>query len=223
MVCGNIKLRPAAPRRPAVRLTINEFSFKGCFGIPFFCLYIFTFLPYPMDKIFFDNWESIVRIAINTVLAYAAMVILLRVSGKRTLSKMNAFDFIVTVALGSSLATVALSKSVPLLDGVLAFVLFVSLQYCLTWLSVRFKVVKQIITNDPVLLLYQGKMLHDVMKRERVTEDEIYVAARENGTTDLQDIHAIILETTGTISVISERNAQVADAMHDIENYPGTA
>lgn len=176
-----------------------------------------------MDKIFFDNWESIVRIAINTVLAYAAMVILLRVSGKRTLSKMNAFDFIVTVALGSSLATVALSKSVPLLDGVLAFVLFVSLQYCLTWLSVRVKAVKQIITNDPVLLLYQGKMLRDVMKRERVTEEEIYVAARESGTTDLQDIHAIILETTGTISVLSERNAQVADAMHDIKNYPGTA
>ena len=175
-----------------------------------------------MEKIFFDNWENIVRIVINTTLAYASVILILRMSGKRTLSKMNAFDFIVTVALGSSLATVALSKSVPLLDGVFAFCLFVSLQYGLTWLSVRFKAVKQIITNDPVLLLYQGKMLHGVMKRERVTEDEIYVAARESGTTDLQDIHAIILETTGTMSVISERNAQVAAAMHDIKNYPGT-
>lgn len=175
-----------------------------------------------MDKIFFDNWESVARIAINTTLAYTAMVILLRISGKRTLSKMNAFDFIVTVALGSSLATVALSKSVPLLDGVLAFVLFISLQYCLTWLSVRVKTVKKVITSEPVLLLYRGKMLHDVMKRERITEEEIKVAARESGTTGLHNLHSVILETTGTMSVISERNAQEADAMENVKNYPGT-
>lgn len=175
-----------------------------------------------MDKIFFDSWESVARIAINTTLAYAAIIILLNLSGKRTLSKMNAFDFIVTVALGSSLATVALSKDVTLLDGVLAFIMFIFLQYCLTWLSVRVKAVKKIITNDPMLLLYQGKMLPDVMKKERITKEELYVAARESGITDLQDIHAIILETTGTISVISERDAQEAGAMGNVKNYPGT-
>uniref|UniRef100_UPI003593849D DUF421 domain-containing protein n=1 Tax=Persicitalea sp. TaxID=3100273 RepID=UPI003593849D len=158
-----------------------------------------------MDKVFFDNWETIARISINTTLAYVAMIILLRVSGKRTLSKMNAFDFIVTVALGSSLATVALSKSVPLLDGILAFSLFIFLQFSLTWLSVRVKAVKKVITNDPVILLYRGEFLREVMKKERITEEEINVAVRESGTTNLQDIHVIVLETTGTMSVISER------------------
>ncbi|GHB72601.1 DUF421 domain-containing protein [Persicitalea jodogahamensis] len=175
-----------------------------------------------MEKIFFDNWTSIIRIAINTTLAYAAIVILLRMSGKRTLSKMNAFDFIVTVALGSSLATVALSKDIPLLDGVLAFVLFISLQYCLTWLSVRVKAVKKLVTSEPVLLLYQGKMLREVMKRERITEEEINMAVRESGTSDLQNIHSIVLETTGTMSIIPERDAQTADAMDNVRKYPGT-
>ncbi len=174
-----------------------------------------------MEKIFFDNWASIARIAINTTLAYAAIVILLRISGKRTLSKMNAFDFIVTVALGSSLATVALSKDIALVDGVLAFVLFIFLQYCLTWLSVRIKAVKKVITSEPVLLLYKGEMLRDVMKKERITEEEINVAIRESGMTDLQGIHSIVLETTGTMSVIPEREAKTADAMDNVKNYPG--
>lgn len=175
-----------------------------------------------MEKIFFDSWESIARIAINTTLAYAAIVLILRISGKRTLSKMNAFDFIVTVALGSSLATVALSKDITLLDGVLAFVLFVSLQYALTWLSVRVKAVKKIITSEPVLLLYRGEMLREVMKKQRITEQEINMAVRESGETDLREIHSIVLETTGTMSVIAKSETGLADAMENVENYPGT-
>jgi uncharacterized membrane protein YcaP (DUF421 family) len=76
---------------------------------------------YHMKSIFFNNWESLLRILIIGMLAYASLVILLRVSGKRTLTKMNVFDFVVTVALGSTLANVLLNKNVTLSDGILAF------------------------------------------------------------------------------------------------------
>ena len=68
----------------------------------------------------------------------ALLLLLLRVSGKRTLTRMNAFDLVVTVALGSTLATVLLTKSVALADGLVAFAVLILLQYGLTWLSVRF-------------------------------------------------------------------------------------
>jgi len=100
-----------------------------------------------MDKIFFDSWESIVRTIIITILAYISLVILLRISGKRTLSKMNAFDFIVTVALGSTLASVLLTKDVALADGVLAFILLIGLQYIITKLAVKSKTVSQLVKN----------------------------------------------------------------------------
>ena len=70
---------------------------------------------------FFDTWSGLLRIIVVGTLAYAALVVLLRVWGKRTLSRMNAFDFVVTVALGSTLATVLLSRNVALLEGVLTF------------------------------------------------------------------------------------------------------
>ncbi len=75
----------------------------------------------------FDSWLSLGRTAVVGVLAYLALVLLLRVSGKRTLSKMNAFDLVVTVALGSTLATVLLSTDVALATGILAFTLLIGL------------------------------------------------------------------------------------------------
>ena len=78
-----------------------------------------------MDQIFFNNWQSLGRTFIITILGYILMIFFLRISGKRTLSKMNAFDFIVTIALGSSLATVALNKNVPLAEGALVFFLLI--------------------------------------------------------------------------------------------------
>ena len=172
-----------------------------------------------MKNIFFDSWESTGRIFIISILAYVSLIIMLRISGKRTLSKMNAFDFVVTVALGSTLATVILSKDVPFMDGAIAFFMLIFLQFCITWLSVRYKSVKQIITSDPTLLVYKGEVIHQALKKERITLEEIYVAARKNGLTDLNQIHAIVLETTGTLSVLSDQPDGNAEALSDIENF----
>lgn len=173
-----------------------------------------------MEKIFFDNWQSILRTFVITLLAYASMVILLRASGKRTLSKMNAFDFVITIALGSCLATVSLSKEVTLADGVLAFFLFIFLQFFITWLSVRFKKVKSMITSQPSLLLYKGEILQPVLKKERVTLEELYVAARKNGIENLKAIDAIILETTGDLTIVVNITSDNPETLEDVKNFP---
>ena len=100
-----------------------------------------------MKNIFFDSWESILRTFVIGVTAYSGLFFLLRISGKRTLSKMNAFDFIVTIALGSTLATVLLNKNVALADGFLALALLIFLQYSITWLSVRFKWTEKLVSR----------------------------------------------------------------------------
>lgn len=155
-----------------------------------------------MKNIFFENFGSLAKTFFMTVMAYVAIVFLLRISGKRTLSKMNAFDFIVTIALGSSLATVALNKNIALLNGILVFFLLIFLQYLVTWLSVRVKHVKKIITSEPSLLLYKGELLFENLKKERITIEEIKGEARKRGVTDLKDIEAIVLEPTDNISII---------------------
>ncbi|WP_211234954.1 hypothetical protein, partial [Azohydromonas australica] len=119
---------------------------------------------------FFDGWMPLARILILGTLADLALVLLLRVTGKRTLSKLNAFDLIVTVALGSTLATVLLSKDVALAEGLTALALLVLLQGALTWLSVRSPRVSRLVKAEPSLLFLEGRFLQGAMKRERVTE-----------------------------------------------------
>lgn len=155
-----------------------------------------------MDNLFFSGWQSLGRTAITALLAYALLVFLLRLSGKRTLSKMNAFDFVVTIALGSTLATVILNHSVPLADGVLAFFLLIFFQGVITWGSARFKAVSHLVKSQPSLLLYRGELLRDQMRRERIAEDEIYAIIRQQGLASYKDVDAVVLESDGSLTVI---------------------
>lgn len=138
------------------------------------------------------------------VLAYAVIVVLLRISGKRTLSKWNAFDLVVTVALGSSLATTLLSRNTSLADGVVAFATLIGLQLAITWLSVRIGIVAKLVKARPALLLYRGELLGEAMKRQRVTDSEVLAAVRGHGIADLKQAGAVVLETDGSFSVIAE-------------------
>ena len=143
---------------------------------------------------FFNTWMDVVRVLVIGTCAYLALVLLLRVSGKRTLSKMNAFDFVVTVALGSTLASVLLSKQIALVEGVVALALLVGLQYVITWLSVRSPTVSRLVKAEPSLLLYQGTFLPEQMRRSRVLETEVQAAVREQGMLSLDQVAAVVLE-----------------------------
>ncbi|SDX06273.1 DUF421 domain-containing protein [Nitrosomonas communis] len=170
-----------------------------------------------MNKIFFDSWDSILRTLVITILAYVALIILLRISGKRTLSKMNAFDFIVTIALGSTLATVLLNKSVSLADGVLALFLLIGLQFLITFFSVRSKKVSKLVKSMPTLLVYKGDLLQDAMRKERVNADEIYAMLREKGISSIQDVDAVILETDGSLTIINCIENLKSDVMQSVK------
>ena len=100
---------------------------------------------------------------------------------------MNAFDLIVTVALGSTLATVLLSNSVPLLEGILGLALLVYLQYAITWLSVKSERFQNLTKAEPTLLVHQGQYLDAALRRQRVTREEIDAALRQNGKTDIAE------------------------------------
>jgi uncharacterized membrane protein YcaP (DUF421 family) len=154
------------------------------------------------DPIFFDDWRGILRVLVVGTAAYAALILMLRASGKRTLSKMNAFDFVVTVALGSTLAAVLLDATVPLAEGVLALALLVWLQYAITWASVRFPRFQHLIKAEPTLLVHEGCYLDAALRRQRVTREEILAALRQSGKTDVAEVLSVVLETDGSLTVI---------------------
>lgn len=165
-------------------------------------------MPSTGTPLFFEGWSGLVRVLVVGVLAYAGLVLMLRISGNRTLSKLNAFDLIVTVALGSTLASILTSSSVVLAEGLLALALLIGLQFGVTWLSVRSPTVAGLVKAEPTLLLYRGDFLHHGMHRARVTEGEVRAVVREQGIGSLDEVEAVVMETDGSLSVVKRVSGQ---------------
>ena len=151
----------------------------------------------------FDDWSDIVRVLIVGTAAYVGLVALLRISGKRTLAKLNAFDLVVTVAFGSTLATILLSSDVSYAEGVTALILLAVLQFVAAMISSRLRLGRAVIPARPTLLLHEGVILGERLREQRISADEIRQAVRASGAGSLADIAAVVLETDGSLSVIS--------------------
>ena len=176
----------------------------------------------PLDQVFFNNWQPLGRTFIVAVLAYAGLVFLLRISGRRTLSKMNAFDLVVTVALGSTLATILLNRNVSLAEGMLALGLLIGMQYLVTWSSVRVGWVRQVVTGEPALLLYQGRLLPSALRKARVTEAEVRAAVRSAGLNAMDEVEAVVLETDGSFSVVKQGRQTPTPSLSGVQRPDAT-
>ncbi len=151
---------------------------------------------------FFDDVQGLMRVVVIAIAAYAVLVLVLRIAGKRSLAKLNAFDLVVTVALGSTLATVVLSSDIALLEGLLAFAMLLGLQWIVTRLSIAWPQFQRAVRNEPRLLCENGELRQQAMDDERVTRPEIEAAIRNAGIGRMEDVAAVVLETDGSMSVI---------------------
>lgn len=151
---------------------------------------------------FFDGWDAPLRTVLLGVSAYVALVVMLRLSGKRTLSKMYAFDLVVTVALGSTLATILLSQTVTLAQGIAALATLIGLQFAVAWSVARWPRLGRAVKSEPRLLLLDGRFLTQAMRDERVSEDEVLSALRSSGTAAIEEAGAVILESDGSMTVL---------------------
>jgi len=150
---------------------------------------------------FFESWYNVERTVTLSVVGYAALFTMLRISGKRTLSKLNVFDFVFVVAVGSVFASMIVSKDVTFVEGVAAMGTLMLIQLVLAELAARFPKLERIINGEPTLLLSNGKFIPGALKKERVTEEEVRGAIRGEGVTRVEDVNAVTMENDGTLTV----------------------
>lgn len=164
----------------------------------------------------FDGWDDLLRIAVVGVATYAALVALLRLTGKRTLGQLNAFDFVVTVALGSVLASTLLTADVSLSEGMLALAVLIGLQAIIAWTCSRRPRVRDAITSSPALLLLDGQVCSENLSKNRMGMGELRQAVRQGGHGDVTAVGAVVLETDGTLSVIARDSMGDRSALEDL-------
>ena len=170
-----------------------------------------------MKELLFKNWESLWHVAVCTVLAYFVLFLFIRISGKRTLAKLTAFDFVVTVTLGSTLSSMILGK-VTLAEGAVALAIIIILQYFLAWSAKESKVLEKVINSSPTIVFYRGEFLKDAMDKEVLTHEEIYAEIRKYRMLDVDQVEAVVMELNGELTVIKKSQAVTHTSLKDLEN-----
>ena len=165
-----------------------------------------------VGRMWFDTWSDVLRVLLVGVASYAALVVFIRVSGKRALAQLNAFDFVVTVALGSTLATILLSSDVSYVEGAIALALLLALQVIVAFLAARWHRVRRLTTASPTVLLKSGRFDDAALRRTRLSRADV----RQAGVGDLSSIAVVVLESNGGLSVITSDGWGDGSALDDV-------
>lgn len=163
-----------------------------------------------MDGIL-PTWDGILGVLISAFCIYVMIIVLTRFGGLRSFSKASSFDFAMTVAIGSVVASSILNGSPPLLQALFALALLYGLQIGVGVLRQRWRPVQRLVDNEPRLLMAGPVILHEHMRAAQITEDDLRAKLREAGVHSYSDVQAVVLETTGDFSVLAGPDPPDAD------------
>ncbi|WP_296402905.1 YetF domain-containing protein [Psychrobacter sp.] len=159
-----------------------------------------------MDMLLFDSQQTLVRMIISAFVVYFCIVLFHKISGKRSTSQLNNFDWVVTVMIGSIGASTIILKSVPLVEGLASIITLLVLQYLVTKYSAISPEFANTILSEPRVVFYQGQFLPEAMRKERLTRQEIECAMRSEGIHDYEEVAAIIFESDAKLTVVPKRS-----------------
>lgn len=141
-------------------------------------------------------------IALTLAGIYLTLIILTRLGGVRSFSKMSGFDFAVTVATGSVFASIIMAKDPPLFQGIIVLTFLFTAQIGFAILRGRLAWIEALADNKPRLIMIGEDIQYDQLRKAKMTESDLYAKLREANVIATSEIKAVIAETTGDVSVL---------------------
>ncbi|TWT08017.1 DUF421 domain-containing protein [Planococcus sp. CPCC 101016] len=169
-----------------------------------------------METLLFDGWKSIFRVVLMCILAYPFLILLLRLFGKRTLSEISIFDFIITVTYGATLSSIITSDKVSFADGAAILFMLTLLQYMVSRLSVKSKRFSDFIKASPTFLYHSNHFNEEIMKQNRLRIEDLRAKVRQQGISSFEKVEAIVLEGDGSLSIVKKEDVMSKDALDGI-------
>ena len=157
---------------------------------------------------------------IGSVLAiFSITIVITRIFGLRTFAKMSSFDFASTIAVGSILASIVMNKDQTVLAGALVLVTIIGFQTLFSLVVRKFEWFQNLATNKPQLLMINGEILHENLKRCNVGIDDLIAKLREANVHNFDEIQAVVFEATGDISVLHNKDDKPlqSDLLQDVD------
>lgn len=146
-------------------------------------------------------------IVLRCVVIYGLLIVALRLTGKRQLGQFTPFDFAVLLVVSNAVQNAMIGPDTSLVGGIIGAATLFALNYLVSQLSTRYNILGQELLGTPTLLVNDGHLLTENLRRERVNPDDVLMAMREHGVGDIGDVRQAVLETDGTISIVTDDTA----------------
>ncbi len=165
------------------------------------------------------TFSDAIWLVLSVLGIFSIIIIITRVFGLRTFAKMSSFDFASTIAVGSVLASIILNTDYSLLKGAITLVTIIGFQTLFSYLVRKNDWFKSMFTNKPQLLMKNGKILPEALKRANMGKNDLIAKLREANVHDYSEVKAVIFESTGDISVIhNNENKEISnDLLTDVD------
>ena len=145
-----------------------------------------------------NGWSIVAR----TLIVYGALLAGLRLAGKRELGQMTPFDLVVILLIANAVQNAMVGPDTSVTGGLIAAGVLVSANYGVALARERLPWLRRAVEGTPTLLINDGKFVHEHLRREGLEEDEVLMAIREHGVSDVKDVRIAVLETDGSISIV---------------------
>ena len=142
-------------------------------------------------------WEMVLR----SVVVYAFLLVLLRITGKRQVGQLAPFDLVLLLVLSNAVQNAMNGGDNSVQAGLISAVTLVGINYAIGYLTFRSKRLEALIEGRPQVLIHNGKLYKDVMDDQRLTQHELDAALRRQGVCDIDSVHMAMIENNGEITV----------------------
>ena len=156
---------------------------------------------------FVMDWQQVLGIVLSAIGFYFCLILFTRIMGLRSFSKLSSYDFAMTIAVGSILASTVLSDTPALPQGLLAVIMLFLLQALVSMIRRQFKPVKALIDNQPIILMAYGEYFWDNLQEANLSTSDVQEVLRKNGIKSKSEVFAVIMETTADMSVIKNNDS----------------
>lgn len=152
------------------------------------------------------DWQQVLGISLSALGFYLGLILFTRLMGLRSFSKLSSHDFAMTVGIGSILASTIVSDTPSLMQGLFAVAMLFLIQGVVSIIRRRVKPLKSLIDNQAIILMAHGEYLSDNLKEANLITSDVQEVLRKNGIKSKTEIFAVIMETTGDMSVIKNND-----------------
>lgn len=149
-----------------------------------------------------DSMENLGDIFFRSVLSIVVLFLITELMGKKQISQLNMFDYIIGISIGSLAASLSIDDSINYLDGVLAIVVYGGCATLISLLTTKSILLRRFFTGTPCVIMDEGKIIYSNLKKSRLDINDLLQIARENGYYDLSQVRYCILEPSGKISFL---------------------